>query len=143
MKQHIALIPFIGQLQTRVNELLKTKLKEYGNTDLIPSYGAILWIVYNNKNRIQIKHIYESLKIQKSTITESIKRLVTLGYFLKEVSEEDKRISYIVATEKALVFKEDYMNIVHEVLDTLLSTFTKDQKDTFLELIIKANGNLE
>lgn len=143
MNNYISLISLISSLNTSLNDVLKVKLRDIGNTELIPSYGALLWIVYKNNNKVQIKQVYESLKIQKSTITEIIKRLVKLEYLTKEVSENDKRVSYIIATEKALEFKKAYDEITEETLEKMLHSFSEIEKDLFLKLIYKANENFQ
>lgn len=128
-------------LRTQINDFLKNKLKEVGNEDLVPSHGALLWIMYKNNGRVQIKTIYDTLLKQKSTITEMINRLVKLGYLEKEGCQEDKRVTYVVATEKALAFQRDFDLISQQLLEKVFEGFTEEEKDEFTRLMLKSIGN--
>lgn len=130
-------------LRTHINQFLKNKLKEVDNEDLVPSYGALLSIVYKNGGKVQIKTIYDTLLKQKPTITEMIKRLVKLGYLKKEGSEEDKRINYVVATEKALAFQKDFDLISQELSEKVFEGFTEEEKNQFTALILKSINNFK
>jgi DNA-binding MarR family transcriptional regulator len=69
--------------------------------------------------------------------------LVKLGYLEKEKSEEDKRVTYVVATQKALDFKEDFHEISNELFEKLFKNFSEEEKILFADLIVKAIGNFE
>lgn len=87
-------------ISTAVQDELKHELKRLGYNDLAPSHFMLLYIVYKNGGRIQIKCICDTMLKQKSTITEMIIRLVKTGYLVKEGHSEDKRVTYAVATKK-------------------------------------------
>lgn len=128
-------------LRTQINDFLKNKLREAGNEDLVPSHGTILSLVYRNGGRVQIKTIYDTLLKQKPTITEMINRLVKLGYLRKEGCQEDKRVTYVVATEKALTFQQDFNRISQELITKVFDNFSEEEKDEFTRLMIKAIKN--
>ncbi|MCT4631564.1 MAG: winged helix DNA-binding protein [Firmicutes bacterium] len=134
---------FNSILRTNINEFLRLKLKEYGRSELVPSYGSVLSVVFENGGKVQIKVIYDLIQKRKSTITEMINRLVKLGYLEKEKSEEDKRVTYVVATQKALDFKEDFHEISNELFEKLFKNFSEEEKILFADLIVKAIGNFE
>lgn len=128
-------------LNTMINDFLKNKLKETGNDDIVPSHGAILSIVYTNGGRVQIKTICDTLLKQKTTITEMINRLVRLGYLTKEGSNEDKRMTYVVATQKALDYYENFEMISNQLLTKVYQGFSEEEKIEFTKLMLKALGN--
>lgn len=130
-------------LRTHINEFLKKKLKEIENNEILPSHGSLLYIVYKNGGRIQIKDIYDTLLKQKSTITEMIKRLVNLGYLEKETCINDKRVTYVRATEKALKFQPEFNRISDELLEKLYFNFSKEEKDELVRLVFKSIKNFE
>ncbi len=129
-------------LKTQIDGFLKSKLHEIGNKELVPSYGALLWVVYRHSGRVQIKTIYETLLNQKSSITEKINRLVKLGYLKKEACQEDKRVTYVIATEKALSFQNDYNLISLELVDRLFKNFTEEEIEQLIRLMTKAIKNI-
>jgi len=128
-------------LRTQITEYLKKELRASGNNELSPSHGLILWMVYNHDGKVQIKTIYDYSLKQKSTITEMIKRLVTLGYLDKVICAEDKRITYIVATEKTIAFKPIFNNISDKLITKFFQGFSEVERSIFTELMMKAFKN--
>ena len=129
-------------LNTMINDYLKNKLREIGNDDMVPSHAAILSIVYANGGKVQIKTICDTLLKQKTTITEMINRLVRLGYLTKEDCTVDKRITYVIATEKALDFQKKFEMISNELLDQVYQGFSEEEKIEFTRSMLKALRNL-
>lgn len=136
-----AIATYVSLLRIKMNDFIKIKLKEVENYDLVPSYGALLSLLYKNDGKVQINTIYNTLLKQKTTITEMINRLVKLGYIKKEKCTEDRRVTYVVLTEKSLAFKDDFQNISKELLDQTLKGFTEEEKVEFVRLISKATKN--
>ena len=136
-----AIATYVSLLRIKINDFIKIKLKEVENYDLVPSYGALLSLLYKNDGKVQINTIYNTLLKQKTTITEMINRLVKLGYIKKVKCTEDRRVTYVVLTEKSLAFKDDFENISKELLDQILKGFTEEEKIEFVRLISKATKN--
>jgi len=132
---------YTSQLRTKINEFLRDELKDCGHDDLVPSYGSVLSVVYKNDGKVQIKTIYDSLCKQKPTITESINRLVKLGYLRKESCPTDARCTYVQATEKALAFRDDFTRISDELRNKIFGTFTADEQQKFADLMVRAIEN--
>ena len=130
-------------LRTKINDYLKEQLKACGYDDLVPSYGALLSIVYKNGGIVQIKVIYESLLKQKTTITEMISRLVKLGYLTKSQCTEAKRVTYVSVTERANAFKADFERISQELMNKIYDGFSDKEKQKFVDLLAKAIENFD
>ena len=128
-------------LRTQVVEYLKKELRIAGNNELNPSHGLLLWMVYRYNGKVQIKTVYDYSLKQKSTITEMIKRLVALGYLDKVVCSDDKRITYIVATEKAIAFKSTFDDISEKLITKFFQGFSELERSIFTELMMKAIKN--
>lgn len=128
-------------LRTQINEFLKFKLKEIGREELVPSYGSLLHCIYNKGGRVQIKYLYDTLLKQRSTITEMVKRLEKLGYLIKESCPDDKRVTYVVATEKAWEFKKDFEKVSEDLLERVFQGFSEEEEDEFMRLMHKALRN--
>lgn len=130
-------------LRTKINDYLKEQLKACGYDDLVPSYGALLSIVYRNGGTVQIKVIYDSLLKQKTTITEMVNRLVKLGYLTKAQCTEDKRVTYVSATDRANAFKADFDKISQALMNKIYGGFSDDEKQKFVDLMAKAIDNFD
>ncbi|MCY6369263.1 MarR family winged helix-turn-helix transcriptional regulator [Clostridium ganghwense] len=136
-----AIATYNSLLRDRINDFLKMKLKEVGADDLVPSYGSLLYVVYTHGGRVQISVLYNTLLKQKTTITEMINRLVKLGYLKKEKCAEDRRVTYVIATEKAMDIKKKFDNISEDLLNKLYDGFTEGEKSEFVRLMQKAIKN--
>jgi DNA-binding MarR family transcriptional regulator len=132
---------YASQLRTRINEFLRDELKDCGHGELVPSYGSVLSVVYKNDGKVQIKTIYDSLCKQKTTITESINRLVKLGYLTKETCPTDARCTYVQATKKALAFRPDFERISARLRDKIFDGFSEREQQQFVEMMARAIDN--
>lgn len=130
-----------SQLRELVDDFLKHKLKEIGHETLIPSHGALLSIVFRSGGTVQIKELYDRLPKNKSTITEMINRLVKLEYLIRVTCPDDKRCSYVVATEKAEAVQPYFKDISDELLNLFFQGFTEEEKMVFAKLMKKAINN--
>jgi DNA-binding MarR family transcriptional regulator len=139
----MAIAAYTSQLRTKINEFLRDELKASGYGELVPSYGSVLSVVYKNDGHVQIKTIYDSLCKQKTTITESINRLVELGYLTKETCPTDARCTYVQATEKAMVFREDFRRISKELRDKIFKGFSDNEQQLFADLMVRVIDNLQ
>ena len=130
-------------LRTRINDYLREQLKEYGYSDLMPSHGAVLSIVYKNGGTVQIKVIYDILRKQKTTITESINRLVKLGYLTKAQCISDRRVTYVSLTEKSKAFKRDFDEISAELKEKVYKGFSEEEQQQLVDLLNRAMENFD
>lgn len=132
---------YTSALRTKINEFLRDELKNCGRGELVPSYGSVLYAVYKNGGKVQIKTIYDSVCKQKTTITESINRLVKLGYLTKECCPNDARCTYVQATEKALLFREDFNKISEKLREKIFYGFEESEQQDFVDMMAKAIDN--
>lgn len=134
---------YTSQLRTKINEFLRDELKACGHGELVPSYGSVLSVVYKNDGKVQIKTVYDTLCKQKTTITESINRLVKLGYLTKETCPTDARCTYIYATQKADSLREDFNRISAELRERIFSGFSEEEQQQFVDMMVRAIGNFQ
>lgn len=134
---------YTSYLRTTVNEYLREELKACGYGELIPSYGSVLNVVYRHDGEVQIKDIYDSVCKQKTTITESINRLVELGYLTKVACPTDARCTYVRATEKAMAFKPELDRISREMLDRFFRGFTREEQELFVRMMGRVIDNFK
>lgn len=85
----------------------------------------------------------ELLGVSKPMITAHLISLSEKGYITKEQSEEDKRVYYILPTEKALQLVEDTRADTNEQLARLVEAMGQEEFDTLVNLTRKANQVLE
>ncbi|MCT4585367.1 MAG: MarR family transcriptional regulator [Peptostreptococcaceae bacterium] len=135
------IIYFISKTKKKMSEFIERKLKEKNLNDLVPSYGNILTVLYDNGGRLSMKEIGVLLGKDKSTITALINKLIKLDYVMKEKSKVDKRVTYIVLTKKAMEIEDKFNEISKSVNQTAYKDFTDEEKEIFLRLLKKLNTN--
>lgn len=135
------IIYFISKTKKKMSEFIERKLKEKNLNDLVPSYGNILTVLYDNGGRLNMKEIGVLLGKDKSTITALINKLIKLDYVMKEKSTTDKRVTYIVLTKKAKEIEDKFNEISKSVNQTAYKDFSEEEKEIFLRLLKKLNTN--
>ena len=119
------IIYFISKTKKKMTRFIKKALKEKELDELVPSYGNILTVLFNNNGKLSMKEIGELIGKDKSTITALVNKLSKLGYVKKEKCIEDRRITYIIFTEKGKAVEG---NTVLEVLARAIRQ--EDRKST-------------
>lgn len=135
------IVYFISRTKKRMMDFIEKKLLEQNITDLIPSHGNILTALYQNDGKLTMKEIAKRIGKDKSTVTPLVKKLLNLGYIERRKCEKDKRITYIILTDKGREIESKYKNISKEVYKTAYKGFSQEEKVIFLSLLKKMNTN--
>lgn len=141
MKQEKYILYFLSKTKKKMIKFIESQLEEEGIEDLVPAYGNILTVLYNNNGRLMMKDIAAIVGKDKSTITALIKSLMKLGYVNKIKSEKDKRITYIELTKKSYGVKDKFDKISNELNKKAYKGFSEEEKEMFLRLLKKMNNN--
>jgi len=141
MKQEKYILYFLSKTKKKMIKFIESQLIEEGIEDLVPAYGNILTVLYNNNGRLMMKDIAAIVGKDKSTITALIKSLMKLGYVNKIKSEKDKRITYIELTKKSYGVKDKFDKISNELNKKAYKGFSEEEKEMFLRLLKKMNNN--
>lgn len=120
---------------------IETALQAHGLSDIIPSHGNILTVLYEAKEPMTMKAIAERIGKDKSTVTFLVNRLIELGYVGKTAADFDKRVSLIALTDLGRAKEADYRLISNAVTETAYRGFSEDEKETFLALLKRMNQN--
>lgn len=137
------IVYFISKTKKKMIEFIQKELKEKGLDDLVPSYGNILTVLYDNDGKLSMKEIGQLIGKDKSTITALVNKLSKLGYVEKERSQGDRRVTYIILTEKGKAIEGKFNDISKKVYLTAYKNFSKEERDILLELLKKMNNNFD
>lgn len=85
----------------------------------------------------------ELLGVSKPMITAHLTSLTNKGYVTKQPSSEDKRVYYILPTEKAKALVESAKIDLNKQLEHLVNTMGQEEFDTLVMLAEKANKIME
>jgi DNA-binding MarR family transcriptional regulator len=135
------IVHFISKTRKKMIKFIGNQLKEKGLDDLVPSYGNILTVLYDNDGKLSMKQIGKLVGKDKSTVTALVNKLLKLGYVQKEKCKKDNRITYIKLTEKSENIKDRFDEISKEVYLKAYNNFSIEEKEIFLRLLKKLNNN--
>lgn len=137
------IVYFMSRTKNKMLQFIEKQLRENGLDDLIPSHGNILTALYENDGTLTMKKIAETIGKDKSTITPLVNKLVELGYITKEKNQLDKRVTYIILTNKGKQMQEKFSNISNEVYRAAYKGFSAEEKEVFLRLLKQLNNNFD
>lgn len=143
MKQEKYIMHFLSKTKKKMTKFIESQLMEEGIEDLVPAYGNILTVLYNNNGKLMMKDIATIVGKDKSTITALIKSLMALGYVKKIKSKKDKRITYIELTKKSYTIQYKFDRISNELNQKAYEGFSEEEKEIFLRLLKKMNNNFD
>jgi DNA-binding MarR family transcriptional regulator len=137
------IVYFMSRTRNKMLQFIEEQLRKNGLDDLIPSHGNILTALYENDGTLTMKKIAETIGKDKSTITPLVNKLVELGYTTKEKKQLDKRVTYIILTNKGKQMQEKFSNISNEVYRAAYKGFSAEEKEVFLRLLKQLNNNFD
>jgi DNA-binding MarR family transcriptional regulator len=135
------IVYFISKTKKKMKKFIENSLLEKGINDIVPSYGNILTVLYDNNGQLKMNEIGKILGKDKSTITTLVNNLEKRGYVEKVRSSEDKRAVYVSLTDKARQIEPVFNQISAEVHKTAYKGFTNEEKEELLRLLKKLNKN--
>ncbi|MEJ8553654.1 MarR family winged helix-turn-helix transcriptional regulator [Tepidibacter sp. Z1-5] len=137
------IIGYISTTRKKYQKFLEKELKEHNIENIVPSHGSILSVLYKNNGKLTMKEIAKLIRRDKSTVTSLCNKLVSFGYIKKEKCEQDKRVTYIVLTQKGIDIRPKFEEISKKLIDTVYKGFTKEEEDMFFYLLNKINKNFD
>lgn len=119
-----------------------------------PSYLYVLNSVVSAEGSMRIKDISEDLTIASPNVTALVNEMVKLNLVVRDTLPEDKRVTYIIATEEGRALLEAYYTNFHtQIIDSIdlkksdvkqvISTLThlKDVVEESVKAINEQNKN--
>lgn len=130
---------YVGALSRAINSKADFK---YKNHNLQKGQYMFLTRVCENKgiNFIDLSNI---LRVDKTTTTKAVKKLIEIGYLYREQDKNDKRESRLFPTEKGLdiynlIIKEEKLQ-----LEISFKDFSAEEKEFTAKLIKRMSENIE
>lgn len=132
MKQILSLI---SKIHEKGNKFILQELNSSGITDLAPSHGDILAMLYQH-DKLTMKEIADKIHRSKPTVTILVAKLERLGFVTREKSTEDSRITYIMLTSKSEDFKPIFEKISKDLNKMLFKNLTNKEVQ-LLDVLLK------
>jgi DNA-binding MarR family transcriptional regulator len=129
----------IGSLSRAIHSKSDLKFKAY---HLQKGQFIFLTRVCENPaiNHIQLSNL---LKVDKTTTTKAVQKLITGGYLRKEKDNFDSRAYQLFPTQKALEIYELVIEEENANIDLCFKGFTACEINQVYQLVKKMNDNIE
>lgn len=114
MKNGQDIVSVIANLRGCANAFILDRLAKEGITELVPSHGAILVVLYES-GPLSMSEICERVARDKSTLTVLMRKLEALGYVKREPDEKDRRVAIVSLTQKGEAFRSLFEKISEEL----------------------------
>lgn len=85
---------------------------------------------------ISLKELSYKLKIDKTTVTKAIQKLIIAGYVIKNIDEKDNRISHVNPTSKAIQVYNEIISEKNRIIDICVEEIS-DKELNMLNHLIK------
>ena len=109
--------------------------------DILPGQSKVLQCL-NTYGALTPKEIGQYCKIDKSTTTSLINKMLKMDYIQKEASLVDKRSFVLHLTDLGLEKAEESSKICHEINQKALKHLSKEEQEDLFKLLDKINKSL-
>ncbi len=92
---------------------------------------------------LSLRELSIMLKVDKTTSTKAVQKLIQCGYVYKKKSAVDSRRNELYPTGEALKIYEEIIVEENRVLDICFKDFSKEDIETAHQLIERMNTNLK
>lgn len=129
----------VGALSRTINTLNDNKYKKF---NIQKGQYIFLTRICENPgiNLIQLTSI---LKVDKTTTTKATQKLIKEDYITKKIYTDDKRISMLYPTEKALEIYNVIITEENRSIDICFKDFSENEKILAYQLVKKMQENIE
>lgn len=134
------IISLISKIREKANRFIVSEMAQNGIGDIAISHGDIIYALYNN-SKMTMAEIAKKIGKDKSTVTALVDKLVRLGYVIKERDTEDTRVVYVSLTNKGIEIKPIFEKISKDVLETLYSDISENDKEDLIRILNKVYNN--
>ncbi len=91
---------------------------------------------------ISLKELSYKLKMDKTTITKAIQKLIIAGYVNKDIDEKDNRLSHLKPTSKALKVYNEIIFEKNRIIDICLQDIPDEQCQMLKNMIETILNNI-
>ncbi len=132
-KQRI--ISLSAKLTDKANKFIIAKLKKNNLSDIAPSHGDILAILFDG-NAYEMGTIAKKIHRTNATVSVLIDKLVKNGYVSRYKSDDDARIIKVSLTQKGLLLKPVFESISEE-LNSHIYKGLSESEAMLLEILLE------
>ena len=130
----------ISHIHSLSADFLTERLSEKGLENFASSHGNILFQL-SLVDSMRMNELSEKINRDKSTTTVLVQKLINKGLVEVKSSETDKRSKLISLSEKGREYNKLTAEISSELIKTFYQGFSREEKETFFELLCRIEQN--
>lgn len=139
----ISLTKSAARYVSKLSNKLRRKLDMFSSRkEFSGSQGRTLHFLLAQTDDVFQKDIEEEYSIRPSTATELLKQMEKSGLITRKPVNYDNRLKKIVLTDKALIYKNQVINDLTALEETLIKDIPEEKVKVFFEVIEKMMDNL-
>ena len=134
----------------RTNKALVKVAKRYrevqaqllADLGLHPGQDVLLWVLAQEPNGLLVSELAERLGIESPTVTRTLTRLETGGWFIREAVPGDRRAVRIRLTPRAQKMLPQVEGHWRTLADTATAGLDPDEREQLVSLLDRVRDNL-
>lgn len=105
--------------------------------EILPSYLKMLDKIYelDQKGKVRVSDVASALHQTKPSITRALCAMDAMGWITKEDSATDKRVVYIVLTDKGREIYQSYIASYYSALSKRLEKYKEEDINVMMQFI--------
>ncbi|GMR70027.1 hypothetical protein NUITMVRA1_07030 [Aerococcus viridans] len=134
----------LRELTIAIHRNIGVELSEHELGDMKgPQSMALGYLIRASaQDEIYVKDLEKYMKIRKSTASELVSRLEKNGYVKTEKSQKDGRLKRLIVTEEGHEAHDRILQFLQEIDDRLVEGLSKEEVDTFVNLLDRLIQNM-
>lgn len=136
-----AVIGLIGSLREGYSRFLERELKACGIQGIVGPHGSIFNCLYHSGGQMKVTEISGKIGRSKSTVTELVNKLESLGYVAKTSCNVDGRCTYVKLTDKGRAVQKDFEAISKKLIARAYRGFSDEEKEMLMKGLEKMRNN--
>ncbi len=142
VKNRYGVPTLISNFRNNYNKKIATLLKEAGIDDVESSYGGIIFYLLKHE-MLTMQQLAKHINRDKSTVTVLVRKLEQKGYVNTKSCENDKRVKYIMLTEKARGLERTFKEISKKVNELIWEGVSEEVAEQFITVLLKISQNIK
>ena len=127
----------ISFINAWLDDELGRRLKGMGNGKITTNYSPTFKVLELAGGVLPITQLAERMHQSKPYMTHVVKQLIDSGYLRREKSEDDKRINYVILTEKGRALSKEIDDAVQTTTEECLNILTHEEMKILTILLDK------
>ena len=132
----------LSNIRQAAFSFLESEMKKIGINDIPPSYGDILYLIYNEESG-HLKDIVNKSRKDKSTVSNIINQLEQRGYVEKKSDPDDGRRTIVQLTPQCKSNIEAVSDISSKLKQKLFKGMSEEEQSILFMLLNKVEKNLK